>query len=277
VDVYRFLLSRQWVGLTLLALALIPVMTELGFWQLHRHEARVARNALVARSLEAPVVPVTRLTAPGRSPGEDARFRTVRATGRYDRADEVVVRQRTAADGTSLGYFVVTPLVLRDGRALLVNRGWIPAGGDLTRFPDVPPAPAGEVTVTGRLMGEETTAESGIREKPGLPDRQVMLINSADRAEATGRTFLGGHVQLVATSPAPRGEQPEPLPEPDHSGVGVHMAYAVQWWLFAAAVPVGWVVLVRRERRDRLAAEARRDTAAGTETGTPAAAGAPGS
>jgi hypothetical protein len=25
----------------------------------------------------------------------------------------------------------------------------------------------------------------------------------------------------------------------------------IQWWLFAAAVPVGWWVLVRRERRDR--------------------------
>lgn len=29
------------------------------------------------------------------------------------------------------------------------------------------------------------------------------------------------------------------------------MAYAVQWWLFAAGVPVGWVILVRREKRDR--------------------------
>ena len=34
------------------------------------------------------------------------------------------------------------------------------------------------------------------------------------------------------------------------------MAYAVQWWLFAAGVPVGWVVLVRRERRDRAEAAA---------------------
>jgi cytochrome oxidase assembly protein ShyY1 len=275
VDVYRFLLSRQWICLTLLALALIPVMTELGFWQLHRHEARVARNALVARSLEAPAVPVTRLTAPGRSPADDARFRTVRATGRYDRGEEVVVRQRTSADG-KLGYFVVTPLVLRDGRALLVNRGWIPAGGDLTRFPDVPPAPGGEVTVTGRLMEDETTGDSGIREKPGLPDRQVMLINSGDRAEATGRVVLGGHVQLVGTSPAPRGEQPERLPEPDHSGVGVHLAYAVQWWLFAAAVPVGWGVLVRRERKDRLAAAAGPAAASGAAPGAPATTGTAG-
>ncbi|MFD2122554.1 SURF1 family protein, partial [Streptomyces cirratus] len=45
--------------------------------------------------------------------------------------------------------------------------------------------------------------------------------------------------------------QPEPVAEPDHDSIGPHMAYAVQWWLFAAAVPVGWLILVRREKRDR--------------------------
>lgn len=35
------------------------------------------------------------------------------------------------------------------------------------------------------------------------------------------------------------------------------MAYAVQWWLFAAGVPVGYVVLARREKRDRVEAAAK--------------------
>lgn len=46
------------------------------------------------------------------------------------------------------------------------------------------------------------------------------------------------------------------IPEPDHDSIGPHMAYAVQWWLFTAGVPVGWVILVRREKRDRAAARA---------------------
>ena len=49
--VYRFLLSRQWVILTLVALVLIPTMIRLGFWQMHRHDERSARNRLVSEAL----------------------------------------------------------------------------------------------------------------------------------------------------------------------------------------------------------------------------------
>lgn len=274
---YRFLLSRQWVVLTLLALLLIPVMVQLGFWQLHRHEDRVARNELVAESLAAPAVPVDELTAPGRGPDDDDRYRTVRATGVYDTDDEVVVRQRTAADGRRLGYHVITPLVRPDGTTVLVNRGWVPAGEDLTQFPEVPAPPSGKVTVTGRLMADESEG-SGVREREGLPPRQVMLVDSARMAEEWDRPVLGGHVVLEETSPKPSGRQPELVPEPDHSGIGAHLAYAFQWWLFAAAVPVGWVVLVRRELRDRATRQdgpGSGDGAASTGTGRTAVPFAP--
>ncbi|MFI8852192.1 SURF1 family protein [Streptomyces sp. NPDC053499] len=251
---YRFLLSRQWVILTLLGLVLIPTMIKLGFWQLHRHESRVARNEAVAASLAAPTVPVTELTGKGREPAEEDKFRTVTAHGTYDTAHEVVVRHRTGPDRDTIGYFVVTPLVLDDGSAILVNRGWIRADRDLTAFPEVPAPPKGRVGVVGRMMPDETTEASGIKDTKGLPDRQVMLINSHKQAKEVDRPLLGGFIQLVRTSPEPAGKQPAVLPEPDHSSIGPHMAYAVQWWLFTAAVPVGWVVLVRREAKERRAA-----------------------
>lgn len=252
---YRFLLTRQWVILTLLAIVLIPVMVRLGFWQLHRHEDRVARNDLITENLEAARAPVTELTAPGRAVPESDKYRTVTAKGSYEPRHEVVVRQRLGG-AEKQGYFVVTPLRLDGGAAVLVNRGWIPAGEDLTSYPDVPEPPTGEVTVTGRLLADETTAASGIEERSGLPDRQVMLIDSRGRAaEGVSGPVLGGHIQLTGTSPEPAGEQPEPVPSPDHSSIGPHLAYAVQWWLFAAGVPVGWWFLVRRERRERSARE----------------------
>ncbi|MET9800069.1 SURF1 family protein [Streptomyces sp. NPDC006368] len=250
---YRFLLSRQWVILTLIALVLIPVMIELGFWQFHRHEHRVAQNALIADNLKAKPVPVTELTSPGHTVPRSDYWRQVTATGTFDTAHEVVVRRRTNADD-KVGVFVLSPLLLTDGRVLLVNRGWVPAAADQMSFPDVPPAPRGEVTVTGRLKADETSGASGIKDLSGLPDRQVMLINSEQQARSLGREVLGGYVEQ--TAPEPSGDLPELIPEPDHDSIGAHMAYAVQWWLFAAGVPVGWVVLVRREKRDRATAAA---------------------
>jgi cytochrome oxidase assembly protein ShyY1 len=251
--VYRFLLSRQWVILTLVVLVLIPVMVELGFWQFHRHERRVAQNALIADNLTAAPVPVTELTSPGHTVPRSDFWRRATATGTFDTAREVVVRRRTNADDR-VGMHVLTPLLLTDGRVLLVNRGWVPAAPDQKSYPDVPPAPKGEVTVVGRLMADQTTGSSGIKDLRGLPPRQVMLINSEQQAERLGREVLGGYLEL--TEPAPPGGSPEPIPDPDHESIGSHMAYAVQWWLFAAGVPVGWVILVRRERRDLAAAAA---------------------
>ncbi|MFI7100191.1 SURF1 family protein [Streptomyces sp. NPDC050161] len=268
---YRFLLSRQWVILTLVGLVLIPVMIKLGFWQLHRHEHKVAQNQLIADNLHAKPVPVTDLTAPGRTLPRDDMWRRVTATGTYDAAHEVVVRQRTGADESSIGYYVLTPLNLAHGHTVLVNRGWIPAGNDLTKFPDVPATPKGTIRVTGRMMADETTAGSGIKNTQGLPARQVMLINSEQQAKRLHHPVLGGYIEQ--TAPDPANGTPQLVPEPDHDSIGPHMAYAVQWWLFAAAVPVGWIILVRREVRD-LAAEAGKKAGAAA-AGPPDEAGAP--
>ncbi|MGW5636504.1 SURF1 family cytochrome oxidase biogenesis protein [Streptomyces sp. NPDC003832] len=248
---YRFLLSRQWVILTLAALLLIPTMIRLGIWQMHRYDERTARNQLVSEALSADPVPVERLTSPGHTVTSAERYRTVTAKGRFDTHDEVVVRRRTNGDD-EIGYHVLTPFVLNDGKVLLVNRGWIPADRtSQTAFPEVPAPPAGELTVTGRLMPDETTEASGIKNLQGLPDRQIMLIDSAREARRLDAEVLGGY--LVLTSPDPEGDTPQQLGEPGDEDAALNYAYAIQWWLFAAGVPVGWVVLVRRERRDRLA------------------------
>lgn len=140
---------------------------------------------------------------------------------------------------------------------MLINRGWVPDNGSQTEFPQIPAPPKGEVTVTGRLMADQTTAASGIKDVKGLPPRQVMLISSAQQQKALGRPVLGGYIEQTG----PEVDSPELIPAPDHSSIGPHMAYAVQWWLFTAGVPVGWVILVRREKRDRAEAVAKAEAA----------------
>ncbi|MFB7331500.1 SURF1 family protein [Streptomyces adustus] len=256
---YRFLLSRQWVIVTLVAVALIPTMIELGIWQMHRYEMRTARNQLVSDALTARPVPVERLTSPGHTVTSAERYRTVTATGTFDTSREVVVRRRVNSDD-EVGFHVLTPFVLADGRVLLVNRGWIPANGVQTAFPKIPAPPAGRTTVTGRLMPDETTAASGIKDIKGLPDRQIMLINSAEQARRLGNGVLGGYIQQ--TAPAAKGGTPQQISDPGKEDAPLNYAYMIQWWLFAAGVPVGWWVLVRRERRDRAEAAAAETSAA---------------
>ncbi|WP_432171791.1 SURF1 family protein, partial [Streptomyces sp. 1222.5] len=96
---YRFLFSLQWVILTLVAIALIPTMIRLGFWQEHRYQERTARNDLVSTALHADPVPVERLTSPGHSITRTEKYRTVTATGTFDTGREVVVRRRDNANG----------------------------------------------------------------------------------------------------------------------------------------------------------------------------------
>ncbi|MCS0603189.1 SURF1 family protein [Streptomyces sp. LP11] len=252
---YRFLLSRQWVILTIVTIALIPTMIKLGFWQHHRYQERTARNNLVSAALHAKPVPVEKLASPGHQLSRTEKYRTVTATGTFDTARQVVVRRRTNADG-EVGFHVLTPLVLTDGKVVLVNRGWIPADGVQTTFPKVPAPPAGRTTVTGRLMADETTSASGIKNVKGLPDRQIMLINSTEEARRLDARVLGGYMEQ--TAPAAKGGSPEQISDPGSEDAPLNYAYMLQWWLFAAAVPVGWWFLVRRELRDRAEAAAER-------------------
>ncbi|MGW6905489.1 SURF1 family cytochrome oxidase biogenesis protein [Streptomyces sp. NPDC054940] len=257
---YRFLLSRQWVILTLVALLLIPTMIRLGIWQMHRYEERSARNQLVADALGAKPEPAEKLTSPGHTVTTKERYRSVSAVGRFDTEHEVVVRRRVNAD-EEVGFHVLTPFVLTDGKVLLVNRGWIPADGPTqTAFPKIPAPPSGQVTVTGRLMPDETTEASGIKNLKGLPDRQVMLINSEQEARRLGAQVLGGYI--VQSAPEPKGDTPELIGKPGNENAPLNYAYAIQWWLFAAGVPVGWLILARREAREQAdAAAAPEETA----------------
>ncbi|WP_037668280.1 SURF1 family protein [Streptomyces griseus] len=261
---YRFLLSRQWVIITLVALLLIPTMIRLGIWQMHRYEERSARNHLVADALHAKPVPVETVTSPGHAVTDAERYHRVTAVGHFDTGREVVVRRRVNADD-EVGFHVLTPFVLTDGKVLLVDRGWIPANGpSQTAFPEIPAPPGGRITVTGRLMPDETTAASGIKDLKGLPDRQVMLINSEQEARRLGAQVLGGYI--AQTAPEPKGDTPELLGDPGDENAALNYAYAIQWWLFSAGVPVGWLVLVRREIRDRAQTAAKESAASEPES-----------
>jgi len=247
---YRFLLSRRWAGLLLVAILVAATCVALGRWQLHRLGDRHERNDLLERNLDSPPVPPQELVRVGRGPGDEDQYARIRATGRYDVGHQLLVRTRPL-DG-QVGYYVLTPLVTQQGPAVLMVRGWVPDGPTAESLPDVPAPPAGTVTVTARLRPSELPSTTGTP-----PEGQVTRIDVSQIAGTLPYRVYGGYGEVTTEQPE-RRTTPTRLPPPEPSE-GPHLAYAVQWFLFAAMALGGYVVLARREEADRRAGMAADD------------------
>ncbi|WP_406287702.1 SURF1 family protein [Embleya sp. NBC_00896] len=257
---YRFLLTPRWIAMALLVVVLIPIMVRLGFWQFHRHENKVAHNDLISDNRKREPAPAAEILTVGAKLSAKSQWRQVTATGRYDSEHQVLVRQRSQND--VVGYYVVVPLITTDGRALLVNRGWVANAATAEDVPDVPATPTGQVTVTGRLRPDETRENSGIGDRP-VPQGQVLRISGFELAPKLKLPYpvFGGYIELTEQTPAP-AKVPAAVPAPDDEDLGPHLAYAVQWWIFAFALLAMYVRLIRTEARDLESELAALDAAA---------------
>ena len=103
---------------TLFAFPALLVLLWLGTWQVQRLEWK---NQLIedfeSRATAAPV------DLPSGDVGPEMEFRRLALTGSYDHDREVFMTGRTY-EGNA-GFHIVTPFTLRDGRIVLVNRGWV--------------------------------------------------------------------------------------------------------------------------------------------------------
>lgn len=262
----RSLLTPRWLLSHVLVAALVVLMVNLGLWQLRRLDERRAANAEAAAALAQPPVPLADVVDPAASfaDGEALELRQVVVTGTYAPEDQVLVRSRTL-DGAP-GLWAVTPLVVDDGTAVAVNRGWVPVSPEGAEGPA--PAgsepPAGEVTVEGVL---QPTQERG-RFGPTDPDdgrlTHLARLDLARLQAQVDEDLYPVAVQLTASDPAQAGDLPVPLPLPDTGDEGPHLSYAVQWFVFSTIAAVGYVVILRRQLDER-----RRHPHPGRDGGAP--------
>ncbi|MEV0895739.1 SURF1 family protein [Actinoplanes sp. NPDC049802] len=248
---YRFLLTPRWLAAAALTVVASMVMVVLGNWQLHRYQERTAINERIDAANAVDPVALTSVLAaptaagtPGAAPGEALAWTKVTLSGRYDPANEIQARGRTV--GSKVGFEILTPLVLEDGTAVLVDRGWVPAppGGALAA-PEVPAAPTGQVTVVGQIHLSESRPAPVDRRDGRLDTRR---INVPRLATELPFPVYGAYVLLTEQTPA---ADPAfvaiPIPHEDSWQNG---GYAVQWWIFAGMVYVlfGWQA--RREAQE---------------------------
>lgn len=228
-----------------LVLAAAAGCVRLGFWQLDRLEQRRERNAAVRAAQALPPAALDSATfAAASADPQGYTWRPVEAVGTYHHAGDLLLRGR-GRDGHP-GVHLVSPLVLADGRAVMVDRGWIPA-------PDAATANARAFATTGpvRVHGVlRPMAASGDRGMPAAGraggDSTFRRIDLDVARERTPGVVLPLYVQQIPGSADPANlPLPEPLPELSE---GNHLSYAVQWFSFATIAVVGLVIIARRSR-----------------------------
>lgn len=251
----RALRDPRWLSGLAVAVVFALVCVWLAQWQLDRRVARAERNAAVLENYDSPPVALA-VAVPdlGADLPVAAQWRPVTLQGRYDQDGTVLVRNRP--QGGSNGYLVATPFLVNGGAAgsgttgsgtagsgvttsVLLVRGWLPSGADASSPGAVPDAPTGRVDVVARLRSDEEPSGRS------APQGQAYRLDVADLlADAPGDVVAAAYgVVASEEGTTPPGLVPVPRPDTDP---GPHLAYGVQWYLFALAGLGIWVVLARR-------------------------------
>jgi len=233
----------------LLVLALVGAMIWAGVWQLNRLNERQDQNARIelrSAVLSADIADLVPADA-AMTIGEELQYSRVEATGTFDRGAEVLVRNRPLEGGP--GRWILSPLVLDDGRAVIVNRGWIPNSlGPEQPRPDADP-PAGRVTVAGFVRPTETATGLQVDDPEDGVLTTVARPNIARLDQQTPYKLLPLFIQMESVEP-PGGALPLPLELPPLDN-GPHLSYAAQWFIFTTIALVGYPLILRRVAQGR--------------------------
>lgn len=204
----------------------------LGTWQVQRlHWKEGLIQAIETRSTAEPK-PLVEVEREFADTG-DIDYTAVQLSGRFDHAHE---SHFFATWKGAAGFYVYTPLLLDDGRGVLVNRGFVP-------YDRKEPAtrPEGQVEGAVSIRG---LARNPLAEKPSSivpdnePDRNIFYWKDiqamAAKAGITDRSKL---VPLFVDADA--ASNPGGLPIGGVTLIGLpnnHLQYAVTWYGLAAAL-----------------------------------------
>jgi cytochrome oxidase assembly protein ShyY1 len=245
LDALRLLRERLWLRSLLLLMLFAAACVFLGRWQWARHVHKADAVHRVEANYDSLPQPLQHLLpTPGTDLAGDLEWRQVTVTGEYLTNRTVLVRNRPL-DGR-FGYEVVVPLRTASGTLFLVDRGWIPGGRTVARPDAVPVPPPGKVEVVARLRPGESPADRS------PPPGQALRINIPHLTAGLGAPAFRAYGVLASETPATATTAaPQPLPEPDRE-LGNHLAYALQWWVFAAGgfVLLGYLALREAQNRD---------------------------
>ncbi len=243
------------VVILLAAMAAAAGTARLGVWQLDRAAQKLAYAAALAQRQAMPELSTAQLARDPAGAAEQ-QHRRIRLQGRWLDAATVYLDNRQM-NGRP-GFFVVTPLLLANDDAVLVQRGWLPRALHDRSFVAALPAEPGEAQVLGRVAAppsrlyEFDTAASGpIRQnldvaayarEVGVALRPLSVLQ-VDAPSATA--VAPASAAAVGTAPTLLRQWPTPVAD-----VSKHHGYAFQWFALSALIMglYAWFQLIRPRR-----------------------------
>ncbi|HEY1796766.1 MAG TPA: SURF1 family protein [Stellaceae bacterium] len=223
---------------TLFAVPIVLLCLGLGVWQVQRLFWKEGLIAERAAATKAAPVPAPRTLADARK----LEFRAVTLDGVFLNDREIYLH--AIAPSGREGYQILTPLMVAEGEAVFIDRGFIP-----TELRDPEKREAGQLSGTQHVTGVVRLPPSG---KPNLflpandaPRNHWFWVDlramaAADRLEKVAPYYLDAD---ATQNPGgwPKGGTGL-LPElPNH-----HLQYAITWFALAAAMVVIYVLYHRR-------------------------------
>jgi surfeit locus 1 family protein len=238
----RLLISRRWWWTTLLVIAGMALLARLGFWQLDRLDQRRSTNAQLIQQLNSSPINLNSEQLPANL--ADLEDRQAVVSGSFDYSSQVMLTQQNW-QGRPGVHFITPFLVDRLDVAILIDRGWIPAReaatGDLASYNDGSTA---DVEGVIRLSDSISAVPSGLNE----PKEDWYRVDVAAIEAQMPYTLMPVYLQWLPEGPdlelPYRAEREIDLSE------GSHLGYAIQWFLFATVLGVGYLALIlQREKR----------------------------
>ncbi len=207
-------------------LAGAAVLVSLGVWQVQRLTWKQGILAQIEARIDAAPVAIPD------TPSPDDRFLAVQVTGTLV---EPALRVLVSTRDQGAGYRLINAMET-DGRRIMLDRGYIK--NDLP----TPPAPQGEVTVTGNLHWPEE------RDSYTPENDRAANIWFARDLDAMAAALNTAPVLLVARD-LPGDTGVTPLPVGTEGIPNDHLGYAIQWFGLAAVWTAMLGLYIWRQRK----------------------------
>lgn len=206
-------------------------------WQTRRAEYKESLAQRFDALAGAPLLDVSG----ARLEASEMEFARVRLTGEFLPAKTVFLDNRVYRG--QAGYHVLTPLRTdASSPAILINRGWVAAGGSRAQLPPVS-TPAGQQTIEGIVVVPPRRVFELAADSDSGPLRQNLQMDKLPRELDVPLSPL---VVQQTRPDAPGLVQDWPRPD---FGAEKHRMYALQWYSFAGLALVLYVALNLRIRR----------------------------